>query len=137
MFGKRFLSLVSATSVALIFALSGTATSNAASGKGRSAKAAHSNSVYIVRLTDAPVVAYDGKIQGLAATRPKKGGKVDLNDPNVGRYFEYLSAKHDSALQQVGGGRKLYSYGYVFNGFAAELTAAQAAKLRATKGVIS
>ena len=40
-------------------------------------------------------------------------------------------------LASVGGGKKLYSYGYVFNGFAAELTAAQAAKLAATPGVLA
>ncbi|MDP9197592.1 MAG: S8 family serine peptidase [Pseudomonadota bacterium] len=88
-------------------------------------------------MLDAPVVAYDGKIKGYSATRPKKGEKIDPNNPNVGKYFEYLSAKHDNALQKVGGGKKHYSYGYVFNGFAAELTAAQAAELRATKGVLS
>ena len=38
-------------------------------------------------------------------------------------------------LNGVGGGRKLYGYHYSFNGFAAELTAAQAAKLSATAGV--
>ena len=40
-------------------------------------------------------------------------------------------------LGSVGGGKKLYSYGYVFNGFAADLSDAQAAKLRATPGVLS
>jgi len=140
MTGKKLLSLVPAAVLALAGALAGTAPSNAASGEkgsGAAAKARQSNSVYIVRMVDAPVVAYDGKISGYSATRPKKGEKLDPNNPSVGKYFDYLSAKHDNALQKVGGGKKLYSYGYVFNGFAAELSSAQADKLRATGGVLS
>lgn len=140
MFGKKSLSLVSAAALALVGGLAGTTLSIAAPGKtasGSAAKAARSNSVYIVRMVDAPVVAYDGKIKGYSATRPKKGEKIDPNDPSVGKYFDYLSATHDSALQKVGGGKKLYSYGYAFNGFAAELSASQADKLRATSRVLS
>ena len=37
----------------------------------------------------------------------------------------------------MGAAKKLYSYGYVFNGFAAELTDEQAQKLTATKGVLA
>lgn len=136
----KALSHVSVCAVALVSAMLAMHSSiaGAQSGKSRAAgKSTQSNSVYIVRLTDAPVVAYDGKIRGYSATRPKKGAKIDPNDANVDKYFGYLSSKHDSVLQKVGGGRKLYSYGYVFNGFAAELTAAQAARLRATKGVLS
>jgi Subtilase family/Fibronectin type-III domain/Peptidase inhibitor I9/PA domain len=136
MLGKKVPSLISAAALALAVVLAGSSPSIAAPGKA-AGKASHSNSVYIVRMEDAPVVAYDGKIQGYAATRPKKRAKIDLNDPNVGKYFEYLSLKHNGALQKVGGATKLYSYGYAFNGFAAELSAAQADKLRATKGVLS
>ena len=53
------------------------------------------------------------------------------------KYAGYLTAKHDAALRLVGGGRKAYSYNYVFNGFAAELSEAQAAALRATAGVVN
>ncbi|MEX2150064.1 MAG: S8 family serine peptidase [Steroidobacteraceae bacterium] len=140
MSGKKLVSLVSATVLALVGVFAGTAPSIAASGKtghGSATKVDRSNSVYIVRMEDAPVVAYDGKISGYSATRPKKGEKINPNNPNVGRYLEYLSQKHDGALQKVGGGKKHYSYGIVFNGFAAELTAAQAAELRSMKGVLS
>ncbi|MFL5310508.1 MAG: S8 family serine peptidase, partial [Myxococcales bacterium] len=40
-------------------------------------------------------------------------------------------------LSSVGGGRKLYDYRYALNGFAAQLTADQAAKLAATPGVVA
>ena len=75
--------------------------------------------------------------QGLRATKLRKGEKINPFDPAVVDYKSYLEARHNAVLGSVGGGKKLYSYGYVFNGFAAELTAAQADKLRATKGVLS
>jgi subtilisin family serine protease len=40
-------------------------------------------------------------------------------------------------LQQAGGARKAYSYGYVFNGFAAELSPDQAQRLAQTRGVVA
>jgi hypothetical protein len=93
--------------------------------------------VYIVRLAENPVVAYTGGVAGLKATKPNKGQKIDPNSTDVVRYAAYLDGRHDSLLNGVGGGRKLYGYRYSFNGFAAELTAAQAAKLSATAGVLS
>ena len=135
MFAKKVTSLVSAAALVSAIALIPASPSIAASGKA--GKPAPSNSVYIVRMADAPAIAYDGKIKGYAATRPAKGRKINLDDANVGRYVAHLSAKHDSMLQKVGGGRKLYSYGYAFNGFAAELSSAQADKLKATPGVLS
>ena len=94
------------------------------------------NHAYIVQLDEMPVTAYDGGIQGLGATKPKKGQKIDPNSPAVVNYMAHLAARHDSVLQGVGNGRKLYSYGYVFNGFAAEMTEAQAQQLALAKGVL-
>jgi hypothetical protein len=96
-----------------------------------------SNNAYIVRLIEAPVVAYDGTISGYRATRPAKGQKIDPNSGDVVRYSTYLDGRHNATLAAAGGGRKLYSYRYTFNGFAAELTEAQAQKLRSLPGVIS
>ena len=95
------------------------------------------NNAYIVRLAEQPVSAYDGSIKGLQATKPRKGEKIDPNSPAVVNYRAFLESRQDAVLGSVGGGKKLYSYGYVFNGFAAELTAEQAAKLAATPGVLS
>ena len=80
-------------------------------------------------MSGAPVVAYEGGVNGYRATKPNKGQKIDPTDPNVVRYVGYLSSKHDQALNGVGGGRKLYGYYYSFNGFAAQLTPDQAAKM--------
>jgi hypothetical protein len=95
------------------------------------------NGTYIVQLDEMPVTAYDGGIKGLGATKPKKGQKIDPNSPAVINYMAHLAARHDSLLQGVGGARKLYSYGYVFNGFAAQLTDAQAQQLAVAKGVVA
>ena len=91
---------------------------------------------YIVRLADAPVVAYDGGVAGYKATKPAKGGKIDPNSPDVVKYAGYLDARHDAVLGKVGGS-KLYDYRYSFNGFAAKLTSQQADALKASPGVLS
>ena len=94
--------------------------------------------LYIVQLVEDPVVAYKGGRAGYAATKPGKGAKIDPNSPEVARYMGYLTSRQDAVLASAGGSaRKAYSYGYVFNGFAAELTEAQAARLAATEGVLA
>jgi subtilisin family serine protease len=93
--------------------------------------------IYIVQLADRPVVAYDGGIKGLAATKPAKGSKIDPTSSGVTKYASYLTGKHDAALAAVGAGHKLYSYVYSYNGFAALLTPAQANSLSALDGVVS
>ncbi|HEY4138056.1 MAG TPA: protease inhibitor I9 family protein, partial [Casimicrobiaceae bacterium] len=95
-----------------------------------------SNNHYIVRLTEEPLVAYTGGVSGYAATKPARGSKIDPNNPNVARYAGYLDGRHSDVLARVGG-RKIYDYHYSFNGFSAELTAAQADALRSVPGVMS
>jgi len=92
---------------------------------------------YIVQMRDLPVVAYDGSIDGLAATKPANGQKIDPNSALVTKYVGHLTGKHDAALKSVGATRKLYDYTYSFNGFAARLTAAQANKLAASDDVLT
>jgi hypothetical protein len=97
------------------------------------------NSVYIVRMDDDPVVAYDGGIQGLQATKPQKNQKINPKSQGVTRYVAYLDGKQDDVLAKVGvgGGKKRQSYKYSFNGFAAELSKGQLSALRKQPGVIS
>ena len=113
-----------------------TANAVAATG-GAAGKPAAKNNAYIVQMADSPVTAYSGGVAGHAATKPRKGQKIDPDAPAVVGYMGYLQGRHAAALASVGGARKLYSYGYVFNGFAAELTPAQAAKLAQTPGVLA
>src|SRR5688500_15962828 len=100
-------------------------------------KTADAAGQYIVRLAEAPVVAYEGGIAGYKATAPsKKGEKINPNSPDVVKYAAYLDSRHDAVLSKVGG-QKFYDYRYSVNGFAAKLTAAQAAALKADPDVVS
>ena len=93
---------------------------------------------YLALMFDQPVVAYDGSIKGLPATEPASGEKINPNSAKVKKYVEYLDAQHNAALDRVGAGdKKVYSYRYSFNGFAARLTPAQVVALKADPGVLS
>ena len=93
--------------------------------------------IYLARLIDEPVVAYEGGIQGLPATKPAKGEKINPNSPKVQKYVEYLDAQHNAALDKVGArDKKVYDYRYSFNGFAARLTPAQVVALQAQPEVL-
>ena len=93
------------------------------------------NGIYIIQMIDDPVVAYEGGIKGLKKTKPAKGKKINPNSPHVIDYVGYLNAKHEEALSKVGGGKKVYSYQYSFNGFSAKLSHGQAKKLQSVDGV--
>ena len=96
---------------------------------------AASNTLYIVQMADLPVAAYAGGLAGLPATRPGRGRKFDPDSAEVSNYAGYLDSRHDQAVGRVGG-KKVYDYKYGFNGFAAEMTDAQAEALRREAGVL-
>jgi hypothetical protein len=98
---------------------------------------ARASKVYIVRLAEPAAAAYDGSIRGLSATRPARGSKLDSKHPDVVNYRAHLSARQDAVMKSAGVAKALRSYGYVFNGFAAEMSEQQAAKLAGTRGVLS
>ena len=100
-------------------------------------KDAPTNNLYIVQMAQAPVVAYTGGIDGLRATKPRRGQKIDPNSAAVVAYVTHLNDRHVQALNSVGGGRKVYDYTYSFNGFAAELTEAQAQAMKSVAGVLA
>ncbi len=113
------------------------ATGAAAADEGRRSATRRQSNVYIVRMSEDPAVAYKGGVPGLRATRPARGQKIDPNDARVADYVAYVDSRHDAALVRAGGGRKVYDYRYSFNGFAAELSEQQAAKLATDPGVLS
>jgi hypothetical protein len=130
--------------VATLTALAGVASAETAGPKSiqqteleRGKATATAMATYIVRLAEAPVVAYDGNVAGYKATRPKKGAKIDQESRDVIAYAGYLKTHQDKVLASVGGGKKLHGYVYTFNGFAAQLTDAQASQLAATPGVLT
>ena len=45
---------------------------------------------YIVLMDDDPVVAYEGDLAGLPATKPGKGNKVNPNSAAVKKYLAHL-----------------------------------------------
>lgn len=93
---------------------------------------------YIVRMIQAPVLAYEGGIPGLPTTKPGKGNKINPNSANVRKYVNYLKGQHDQALATAGAqGKKLYDYSITYNGFAARLTGAQAEKLMTLTSVLT
>jgi subtilisin family serine protease len=95
--------------------------------------------VYLVTLAAKPAVAYTGDIAGYPATKPAKGAKINPNAPKVAKYVAKERADHDKLLTAAGAkpAKKLYSYTYAANGFAAVLTRAQATKLLNMRGVMS
>jgi subtilisin family serine protease len=94
------------------------------------------NGIYIVELSDPPVVAYDGGLPGLRSTRPAAGRKVNPNDPDVVRYVRHLDGRQSEAVERVGG-RPIQGYQFAYNGVAAELTPGQAARLAADPQVVA
>jgi hypothetical protein len=137
---RPLMTLITSAAIAAAAALSVpsvslSATTGRADAASRDARP-ESNKIYIVRMADAPVATYDGRIKGYAATRPAAGGKIDATNPDTQSYRRYLTSRHDAAISRVGG-RKIYSYELAFNGFAAQLTEAQAEKLASTPGVLS
>jgi subtilisin family serine protease len=121
--------------VAIATGMSGFAV-GAMAAAGDDGKPTPKNNTYIVEMSEMPVTAYKGGIKGYAATKPSAGKKIDPDSPAVVNYMGYLAGRQNAALASVGG-KKVYNYGYVFSGFAADLTPAQAAKLAQTPGVRS
>lgn len=106
-------------------AAEGTSTPPASYGAGR----------YIVELEQPPASSYTGDVSGLTATQPKEGDRLDPNGFAVKRYRNYLAELRKDVLGVVPGADVSRTYDTAFNGFSAELTAAEAATLAKTKGV--
>jgi subtilisin family serine protease len=101
----------------------------------RPAKAA--GDVYIVQLREAGAASYAGGTAGLAATKPVAGQRFDSSAAAVENYVSYLERSHDSILDSIGSGNKLYSFRYALNGFAAQLTPGQVTRLARREDVIN
>jgi subtilisin family serine protease len=95
--------------------------------------------IYIVLMEADPVIAYEGGVAGLAATKAGSGQKANPNAQHVRNYVSYLVGAHDAALRSVGAdpSAKLYDLRYSVNGFVAKLSPVQAAALANQSGVIS
>jgi subtilisin family serine protease len=93
---------------------------------------------YIVLMDLKPVVAYDGGVAGLPATKAKIGLKVDRGSDRAKRYQGYLRERHDLSLEAVGAdpAEKTNDYTFALDGYSAILTAEQAKSLAVQPGVL-
>jgi len=96
-----------------------------------------STKVFIVQMAGDPAIRYQGGISGFAKSAPAKGQRYEARSSQAQMYTERLGQEQEAVLARVGAsGGKIYSFRHVFNGFAARMTAQQAAKLRKDKNVL-
>ena len=93
--------------------------------------------VYIVVMTADPAIAYKGCVEGLPATKPETGKKLNPNSALVKDYEKFLEKEHNKALEAVGASlsEKIYDYTISLNGFAAALTETEATEIAKQPGV--
>lgn len=87
-------------------------------------------------MRDEPVAGYDGGVKGFAATKPAEGEKFDPETARSRNYRAHLEQRQDQALRAAGA-RATHRYTETVSGFAADLTAAQAAEARPRPQVLS
>ncbi len=92
---------------------------------------------YVVLMTADPVAAYDGGVRGYSPTTPATGKRVKPRSPKVKEYLGYLRRQRTRALDSADAERADVNatYSYALNGFAAELTRAEAQALSRQRGV--
>ncbi|MEV6371992.1 S8 family peptidase [Micromonospora musae] len=91
---------------------------------------------YLVQLDGEPLATYTGGVAGIAATKPARGGKLNRSSGSATAYREHLRRERTDVLAGVGVTSKpRVTMETAFNGFVAELTGPQAARLRASSGV--
>lgn len=91
---------------------------------------------YIVTLADNAVATYDGGVSGLAPTKPTEGDQLNSARTGARKYSRYLESKQADVAASVGA-KIDASYTMAFNGFSADLSADQAAKLVANRDVLT
>lgn len=115
-------------SAAILFALSGLSLAVQADDVRRP---------YVVQLTDKPIASYDGGVNGLAATQPRPGQRLDLDSASVQLYSGYLAQKKAAVRAAIGGAPVVHDYKVVLNGFSAMLTDAEVRALVARGDVLA
>ena len=129
----------SPTSAALLaLALAAAALPGAASAQASAQASAPGTRTYIVQLREAPAATYSGGTAGLAATRPVQGARLNARSAPVQAYRNHLQSRQLATLAPLGRGvRVLQHYTVALNGYAVQLTDAQARQLRRQAAVAS
>jgi subtilisin family serine protease len=124
--------------IILALTLSLTATALAHPVEAPSNKADNEAKSYIVVMKQSPVIAYEGDIDRLPATKPGKGGKINPNSAHVRKYQAHLEAQQNASLEAVGASsdQKINSYTVALNGYSAILTEQQAKDIEAQSDVV-
>ncbi|MEE4185359.1 MAG: S8 family serine peptidase [Gammaproteobacteria bacterium] len=97
--------------------------------------------LYIVQFAAAPALAreaLDLRNRQQAGTQRQRRSRTASERAALGRYVEELEAQQDALLRSLGVyNKRVYSYGYAFNGAALKLTPREAERLRLRKGVVN
>jgi subtilisin family serine protease len=106
-------------------------TAAAGGAQAQAPAAQRATQLYIVQVAGDPLASN-------ASTKPAPGAKVDAHSAAAKAYRAQLKADHDRVLRSAGvdAKQKRDDLTVAFNGFGAQLTGAQAAKLAATPGVV-
>lgn len=133
---RSLLSLATGTALVAAGVLAAPLTSTAAPKPPTMSAAAFDDGRYVVLLADDAAATYTGGVDGFDRTAPKKGEQLDPKRSEVAEYRQYLKQQQDEVAASVDAavGR---SYTAAVNAFTADLTAAQAAKLAAQRGVVA
>ena len=130
-------SLASAALVITGVAFGSVGAANAApTAPGQTGQVSFKPGRYIVSLVDSSVATYDGGIKGYTATQPDEGDQLNARKAPVQKYSDFLEAKQKDVAAAVGA-KIDTSYTMAFNGFSADLTTEQAAKLVANRDVVT
>ncbi|WP_253202130.1 S8 family peptidase [Subtercola sp. PAMC28395] len=89
---------------------------------------------YVVAMTNPAASTYTGGLNGFGPTKPDKGSQMNARSAPVTSYTDFLASQQKDVASSVGASVD-YSYTLAFNGFSANLTAAQASALTANKNV--
>ena len=140
-----------ASTVSVVLLLSGVTSANARDFELAGVQAevvneldGYTDGIYIVRLAAPAIATYEGGISGYEATSAKSNGRKRLNTKSKAakKYQKYLRDNQKDLLSsaEASFGRDLdtkYDYQHAINGFAVQLTAAEAKAMGNMAGVVS
>ncbi len=91
---------------------------------------------YVVVLEDAPAASYAGGVEGLAATMPDPGEKLDPHSSAVKKYTAFLDERQSEVAVETEV-EPAATYRVTLNGFSAKMSPEKAAQVAASDGVLA